>query len=207
MRTVRLLAPVFLLAMLPGCGDLSASVGLSPGRPAPASAEVTRSTEQGGRFITLTGPRRQYAEAFLGVPNTNYDLLRSLIDTRSAEVATQLYVEASYFGAERNYDAARLKGSGETLNFVPVSKNEITCDNGTCSYAEEFAAVLPAPLLQARKDGLTVIFTATSAPDIVIDVPPDLIQKQLAAVDTARAGVAVTPTAGTAVPLPPAAPR
>lgn len=196
-----LLPVVLLLTLLAGCAEM---VGLprEGGQPAAqaAAGAVTRSTEQGGRFIALVGPRRQFAEAFLGVPNTNFDALRSWVDTRSGERVNQLYVEDSYFGAQRNYDTARFKG-GEPLKFVQISKNEITCDNGACSYAEEFAAVLPDAVLRAHPQGMTIVFTAKAGPEIEIDVPGDMIARQLAALDaTAPAQPAVSSMS--AVPPP-----
>jgi hypothetical protein len=182
MAMPRFLPPLILLA-LAGCGVFEGGEA-PPVQPAPTA--VTQSSEAGGRFIALVGPRQQYAEPFLGVPGTNFSTLRSWIDTRSGERLTQLYVEDSYSGAERDYDAART-GEGEALKFVAISKNEIVCDNGGCSYAEEFAADLPEPLLRAHPQGLTAAFGAKFGPDLTIAVPGDLIDKQLAALAAAVA--------------------
>ncbi len=108
-----------------------------------------------------------------------------LIDTRNGETVHQLYVEDSYFGAKREWNAASDK-AGAVLRFVPISLNEITCDNG-CSYAEEFGAELPEALLRANPQGLTVTFSAKSGAKTTITVPGELIAKQLAATDMARA--------------------
>jgi hypothetical protein len=196
-NSIALVAAAFLLAALAGC------VGSSDGLPPNvlAAGGVTRSEEQGGRFLAFVGPRRPHGEPFLGVPGTNFDALRSWIDTRNGETAHQLYVEDSYFGAERNWEAARILG-GETLRFIAISKNEITCENG-CSYAEEFAAALPEALLRASPRGLAISFTAHSGAARTILVSGDLIQKQLAAVDEARASL---PTAS-AAPPPASVPR
>jgi len=113
----------------------------------------------------------------------------------------QLYVEDSYFGAERNWEAAA-DPAGQKLRFIAISKNQITCENG-CSYAEEFAAGLPEALLRARPQGLPITFTAHSGARQTIIVPGDLIAKQLAAVDEAR----VTLPTASATPPPPTAPR
>ncbi|HEV2335221.1 MAG TPA: hypothetical protein VGS13_06980 [Stellaceae bacterium] len=178
------LAAAFLVAALAGCTGFS-SAPLPPN--VLAAATVTESVEQDGKFIALVGPRRPHAEPFLGVADTNFDLLRSWIDTRSGETAHQLYVEDSYFGAERNWEAARIQG-GPSLRFIPISKNKISCDNG-CSYAEEFAATLPETLLRASPRGLAVSFTAQSGGEQTILVPGDVIARQLAAVDAARASL------------------
>jgi hypothetical protein len=190
MRTlIALVAAAFLPIALAGC--------LGPsGAPPPnilAAATVTKSIEQGGKFIALVGPRRPHGSLFLGVSGTNFDALRSWIDTRNGETVHQLYVEDSYSGAERNWEAARIQ-AGESLRFIPISKNKITCENG-CSYAEEYAATLPEALLRASPHGLAVSFTAHSGAEQTIIVPGDLIARQLAAVDMARASL---PTASAA---------
>jgi hypothetical protein len=188
------LAAAFLLAALAGCTGLSGA----PPPSAPAANAVTRSSESGGRFITLIGPRRPHAEPFLGVPGTNFTALRSSIDTKTGESMHQLYVEDSYFGAERNWEAAR-DPAGQALRFIAISKNQITCDNG-CSYAEEFAADLPETLLRASPRGLPISFTARLGARQTIIVSGDLIAKQLAATDEARATL---PTVSAAPPANP----
>jgi hypothetical protein len=188
---IALVAAAFLPIALAGCAGLS-------GAPPPdvlAAAAVTKSIEQGGKFIALVGPRRPHGAPFLGVFGTNFDALRSWIDTRTGETVHQLYVEDSYFGAERNWEAAHIQGR-QALRFVPISKNKITCENG-CSYAEEYAATLPEALLRASPRGLAVSFTAHSGAEQTILVPGDLIARQLAAVDMARATL---PTASAAPP-------
>src|SRR5229473_5842806 len=194
---IALVAAASLLAVLAGCAGLSSA----PPPSIQSATAVTRSTEPSGRFITLVGPRRPHAEPFLGVSGTNFTALRSSIDTKTGESVHQLYVEDSYFGAERNWEAAR-DPAGQSLRFIAISKNQITCDNG-CSYAEEFAAGLPEALLRARPQGLPITFTARSGARQTIIVPGDLIAKQLAAIDEARATL---PTAS-AAPLPATPPR
>src|SRR5712691_4697691 len=195
MTAPKALLTAALLLALAGCAGSSSA----PPPSAEPATEVTRSVEQDGKFISLVGPRRQHAEPFLGVPGTNFYALRSWLDTRNGEVAHQLYVEDSYFGAKRNWEASRDK-AGEKLRFVEISNNEITCENG-CSYAEEFAAALPEALLRANPQGLVVSFTAKSGADKTLIVPGDLVAKQLAAVDDARA------TRPTAAATPAPAPR
>jgi hypothetical protein len=176
----RLLALV-LLVMLSGCGAQSGPVTAS----GPPAGEVARIVEQDGRFIALVGPRRQHAEPFLGVASTNFYTLRSWVDTRTGEAVHQLYISDSYAGPERKWNGAR-DGQGRELRFVEISRNEITCERG-CSYAEEFAATLPEPVLvQAGADGLTVSFASISGEQKTIEVPAELVQKQLAAITAAR---------------------
>jgi hypothetical protein len=200
------LTAALLALALAGCAGLSSL----PPPVAPSASEVGRSVGQDGRFIAFVGPRRQHAEPFLGVPGTNFYALRSWLDTKTGKQAHQLYVEDSYSGAERNWEAARDK-DGKKLRFVSISKNEITCDKG-CSYAEEFAADLPEALLRASSQGLVVGFTAHSGAEQTIIEPGDLVAKQLAAIDEARATLPVAaaapppPSPPPASPPPPAAP-
>ncbi|HEV8679552.1 MAG TPA: hypothetical protein VGQ90_09275 [Stellaceae bacterium] len=184
-----LLAAAWLSLALAGCGTIA---NLPPPIP-PSTAEVGSSTGADGRFIAFVGPRRQHAEPFLGVPGTNFYALRSWLDTKTGERAHQLYVEDSYSGTERNWEAARDK-DGNKLRFIPISKNEIICENG-CSYAEEFAAELPEALLRGSSQGLAVSFTARSGATQTILEPGDLVQKQLGAVDAARTTLPVAAAA------------
>ena len=188
------LAAAGVLAALAGCTSLSS--GAPPSTP--AANAVARSTEEGGRFITLVGPRRPHGEPFLGVPGTNFSALRSSIDAKTGEMVHQLYVEDSYFGAERGWNAAR-DTTGQSLRFIPIGKNQITCENG-CSYAEEFAAVLPEALLRANPQGLTVVFTARSGAAKTISVPAGLVGKQLAALGEMRAALPVAAAAASPAP-------
>lgn len=184
-----------LLLTLSGCGGLP---GEAPSPAPPSATEVTKSVEQNGRFVSLVGPRGTHGAPFLGVPSTNFFTLRTLIDTRTGETAHQLYVEDSYFGAKRNWQSAHDRAGAE-LRFVPISVNEISCNPG-CSYAEEFAATLPDALLRANPRGIEVTFDANSGDRKTIAVPGALIQKQLAAVDAARA--TLPQAAATPAPAP-----
>ena len=202
MRPARLLFCFTAALALAGC---AAGVYPPGGMPAPETPNAVRlTTEKDGRFLVLSGPRLRHADPFLGIASTNFYLLRSFIDARTGETLHQLYVEESYPGAERNWNAARLADGGG-LRFVPISKNEITCEIN-CSYAEEFAASLPDPLLRASPQGFTIIFTARSGIEKTIPVPGDSIAKQLAAVDQSRTARPTAAAAPSAAP-PPAPPR
>ena len=133
-------------------------------------------------FIGLKG---QHAPPFLGIPETNFYCLRSFVDRRTGETAHQLYVTDSYFGAERDWNAAR-DSAGISLPFVAIGHDEISCDAG-CSYVEEFAANLPENMLQASPDGLAVTFLSRSGDEMTIVVPHDRITAQFAAIDARRA--------------------
>jgi hypothetical protein len=195
MRIVGLLAPALVVA-LAGCSGFYGAPRAT--EPVAAPEMVAQASEEGGRIIALVGPQQQHDAPFLGVPNTNFYALRSWLDTRSGQATTQLYVEDSYVGGERAYDAARDAQGGRQLRFIPISRNEIACDNGGCSYAEEFAAELPDAVLRAYPQGLTVMFAAKSGPDLTIAVPGELVGEQLAAIDRARAGL--PPTTSAAAP-------
>jgi hypothetical protein len=180
MRVAAALTAAGLAAALAAC--------VEPSNELPAGADmanaVSVSREQNGRFVSIVGPRRQQAEPFLGIPGTNYVLLRSLIDTRSGQTSHQLYVEDSYFGTERKWDAAR-DAQGQALKFIPISQNEISCSE-RCSYAEEFAVDLSEPSLRSGTGGLTVVVSSGAGTVKTIAIPGQLIAEQLAAVDAAR---------------------
>ena len=143
----------------------------------------------------MTGPQQPHAEPFLGVPGTNFFALRTWIDRRTGETVHQLYVSDSYAGQPRDWNAAR-DAQGRPLRFVPISKNEITCQPG-CSYAEEFAAAIPEAELRNAAGGLTVTFTARSGAEKTIAVPGELAKAQVTALDRVRTGLAAAapPTA------------
>jgi hypothetical protein len=188
-------APALLLVMaLAGCGGMAATrTGGGAAAPGREPTAVAVSTEQGGRFIGLTGPRRQHAEPFLGVPGTNFYTLRSWIDRQSGETVHQLYVSDSYAGPARDWYAAR-DAQGRPLRFIPISKNEITCQP-SCSYAEEFAAAIPEPELRNSAGGLSVTFAARSGAEKTIAVPGEVVKAQLTALDRVRAGLATAAAA------------
>jgi hypothetical protein len=190
-----LFAAAFLLAALSACAELPSTTTTLATSGGQLATAVARSVEQGGKFISLVGPKRQHAEPFLGVPGTNFFALRSMIDTRNGETVHQLFVEDSYFGAERNWEAAR-DPQGRPLRFTAISKDEITCENG-CSYAEEFGAAVPETLLRASPQGFAVTFAAHSGATKTVSVPGDLVANQLTAVADARAAL---PTAAAAPP-------
>ncbi|HWD57559.1 MAG TPA: hypothetical protein VG308_04720 [Stellaceae bacterium] len=185
---------------LGGCAIVHPEEKLPPQPQAPG-IELTK--QQGGRFIALTGPRRQHTEPFLGVSDTNYSVLRSWLDNKTGEVAHQLYVEDSYYGGPYHwngvYDTANTQ-----LKFIPISRNQITCDLG-CAYADEFAAELPDTYLRAHKDsGIAVTFTSANGKTLAAVAPPEAVNAELNALDAVRE-VAKNAAASPTVP-PPAAP-
>jgi hypothetical protein len=219
--TKNVIAAAILAAALGGCSLLPlTNEKLSP---QPGADQVEMTKEQGGKFLAFVGPKLQHTEAFLGVEDTNYFCLRSWLDTRNGEVAHQVYVEDSYYGASYRWDGAH-DADNKTLRFIPISRNEITCDLG-CAYADEFAAALPEDLLRAHKDsGLAVTFTAATGKTLTVNVPGRLIAMELIAVDQTLAALAANakaaqaaqpapdsapapapaPTPGAAAPVPPA---
>lgn len=193
------LAPVLSATPAPAVAQPTAPAG-------PPAIEVREHLS--GRYIALIGPKAQHAPPFLDTPGTNFYCLRSFVDRTTGAAAHQLYVSDSYTGAERHWDAAHDE-AGVGLRFIPISRNEISCEGG-CSYAEEFAANLPGDRLRANSAGLTVTFTDRSGDQKTIVVAPAQIAAQLAAVDLRRNshGSAPEPAAAAAAePTPQSAPH
>jgi len=168
------------LAVLLGVA-LSSCAQLASRQPVAGTPVVEVREGSAQRFITFTGPKAQHAPRFFDIPETNFYCLRSFVDRRTGETAHQLYVTDSYFGAERGWNAAR-DSTGAALPFVPIGRDEISCDAG-CSYVEEFAANLPESALRASPDGLAVTFSSSSGDEKTILVSGARIAAQLAAVD------------------------
>jgi hypothetical protein len=187
--------------------------------PQPGADQVMLTKEQNGRFLAFVGPRQQHTQPFLGVDDTNYYALRSWLDTKTGEVAHQLYVADSYYGSPYDWNAAQT-GDNKALRFIPISRNEITCDLG-CAYFDEFAAALPEDVMRAHRDsGLSVTFSAKDGKRLLVTVPARMIAEELTAVDQTRAALAANtqkgaqpapatapPPAAAATPAPAAAPR
>jgi hypothetical protein len=190
-----------------GCAVVYPEARLPPRAQAPG-IELTK--EQGGRFIAFVGPKEQHTPPFLNVDDTNFFCLRSWLDNRTGETAHQLYVESSYDGGpylwNGVYDTANAR-----LKFIPISRNQITCDQG-CSFADEFAAELPENYLRAHRGGFAVTFTSANGKTLPVTVRPALIASQLDAVDAVRAVAAkaaarppAPSSAAVAAPAPPPA--
>jgi hypothetical protein len=179
----RSLAALLLGAAFSACAPLppAPSPASAPAAARPAPAAVN---EPSARFIGFVGPKTQHDPPFLGIPDTNFYCLRSFLDRQTGETAHQLYVADSYFGAKRGWHGAH-DAAGNALPFTPIGTNEIACDNG-CSYAEEFAATIPAAALRAGARGLAVTFTAGSGATMTIVLSGEAIANQLAVVDAAR---------------------
>jgi hypothetical protein len=192
-RTLRPTAIAAMALALAGCAlhqTGGSAVATSP------NGVITK-TELNGRYLAVIGPRQQHAQPFFGIADTNYYTLRSLIDRTSGQTSHQLLVEDSYVGPERRWDAAH-DGWGQTLRFIPISHNELACEGGGCSYAEEFAAAIPEPELRGSPRGMEVTFTDKAGDKKTIAVPGNVIAVQIAAFDSARASPG-------AVPMPAAA--
>ena len=169
---------VFLGVALTSCAQLA------PQQPAAGTPVVEVREDSSQRFIGFIGPKAQHAPRFLDIPETNFYCLRSFVDRRTGETAHQLYVSDSYLGAERVWNAAR-DSTGAPLPFVPIGRDEISCDAG-CSYVEEFAANLPESTLRKSPAGLAVTFSSASGDEKTIVVSGDRITAQLTAVDASR---------------------
>lgn len=165
---------------LTACAQLAPA--RAPAQPDPAGVPVVMARDNpSDRFLGFIGPKAQHAPPFLDIPGTNFYCLRSFLDRRTGAVEHQLYVSHSYFGAERDWNSAR-DSAGRSLQFVHISRDEITCDTG-CSYVEEFAATLPESELRASPKGLAVTFVSRSGDQKTILVSGARIAAQLAAVD------------------------
>lgn len=199
--------------MILGALALGGCAGLHPEEklpPQPQAPEVTLTKQQGGRFIAFVGPRKQHTEPFLGVEDTNYFCLRSWLDNKTGETAHQLYVAYSYYGGpylwNGVYDTANAK-----LKFIPISRNQISCEQG-CSFADEFAAELPEDYLRGHPGGFAVTFTSANGKTLGIDVRPELVAAEINAVDAVKevaakaAASPPTPDANAPPPAPQAAP-
>jgi len=192
----KLLAAILAAAALGGCSLIQLDEKLAP---QPGADQIQLSKEQGGKFLAFVGPKVLHTELFLGVEDTNYFCLRSWLDTRNGEVAHQVYVEDSYYGAPYRWNGAH-DADNKTLRFIPISRNEISCDQG-CSYADEFAAALPEDLLRAHRDsGLSVTFTALTGKTLTVNVPGRFIAEELIAVDQTRTALAANAKAAQAAP-------
>jgi len=205
--TKHFLASVTLALALGGCAALQPEEKMAP-RPQAPAVELTK--EQGGRFIAFVGQKQQHAAKFLDVDDTNYFCLRSWLDNKTGETAHQLYIEDSYYGGPYMwngvYDTADTK-----LKLIPISRNQISCDQG-CSFADEFAAELPEDYLRAHQDGFAVTFTSTNGKTLEIKVPADMVTAELTAVDAvkdiaakAKANPPAPPDAKATPTTPPAA--
>jgi hypothetical protein len=201
LRSLRAGAFVLLTVALAGCGGGSQSLP-TPGAHPDSAIAVSR--EQNGRFLAFVGPKAQHDPPFLGVAGTNIEALRSWLDTRTGDIASQLYVEDSYAGPLREWNGAK-DASGQNLRFIAIGHDEISCQGG-CSYAEEFAAALPEPLLRASSGGLAVTFTSKSGTQMTLRVPGEQVVNQLAAIDSARKGLSLSAAPAAASPAPTAPP-
>lgn len=202
MTAARFRAAMLLLAF-----GLAACAQGDPVVPAPAKPEgaaalvAAKPSELSARFIGFVGPKAQHAPPFLGVPGTNFYCLRSFLDRQTGAAAHQLYVEDSYSGPERHWDAAQ-DAAGDRLTFVAISADKIGCENG-CSYAEEFAAEIPEQELRANPQGLAVTFTDPAGDKKTIHVGGAAIAAQLAAVERERRALPPPGGGNGAGPAPP----
>jgi hypothetical protein len=178
---------------------LTACAQLTPEETAvPSTPVVMARQDLSPRFVAFVGPKAQHAAPFLNIPGTNFYCLRSFVDLQTGETAHQLYVADSYFGAERGWNAAR-DSAGSPLQFVPISHDEISCD-ASCSYLEEFAAILPESALRASPGGLAVTFLSPSGDEKTIVISGDRIAAQLAAIDARHSPVEPAAGVGAAPP-------
>jgi hypothetical protein len=162
---------------------LGACARLPPPIASPVPGVAVRRTVLPG-YVEIVGPQGQHAPPFLGVKGTNFFVLRSWLDRRTAWATTQLYVSDSYRGPERIWNAA-YDPAGTALPFTVIGRDRISCQGG-CSWTEEFAAGIPERELDAAASGLAVTFTARSGLRKTIAVTPRQIRLQRAAIAAVR---------------------
>jgi hypothetical protein len=151
----------------------------STGNPESRSTVAVRE-DLSQRFVALIGPEAQDDPPYLGTPGTNYSCLRSLVDRQTGETVHQLYVVASY-DVKRDWDAAH-DDHGTVLKFIPISRLKIACDGSeNCSYAEEFAAKIPASELNDNRGGFSITFTDHAGNAQTIVVSGEQVATQLTA--------------------------
>ncbi|HEV2301073.1 MAG TPA: hypothetical protein VGR91_05830 [Stellaceae bacterium] len=172
----------------------------SPTAEKAATPVVVVREDVSARYIEFIGPKILYAEPFLGVPDTNYFALRSWLDKRTGVVTHQLYVSESYVGARRTWQSAR-DGKGDPLPIAAIGNHKIAC-RPSCSYTDDFAATLPDALLRGSPGGLAVTFVAQGGSLKTIAVPAEVVQVELATIDTWRRRLEPVKTASTASPAP-----
>jgi hypothetical protein len=166
-------------AQLSGCVAATPSAGPAAGKPVDDAAVAVRE-DLSGRFAALIGPKTQHDPPYLGTPYTNFSCLRSFIDRRNGDTAHQLYVAASY-DIDRDWDAAH-DDAGQALKFIPISRFKIACNGKiNCSYAEEFAAIIPESELIRNPRGFSVTFTDRAGDAQTIAVSGNQVAAQLAA--------------------------
>lgn len=179
-----------LVLALGACAQLPGVKWPALGSSAPAASAtkaatpIVRKTAL-KRYVEIVSPKVSHAPPFLGVPRTNFYLLRTWIDRQTGDATTQLYVSDSYAGSERGY-AAAYDAAGRPLPFVSILRDQITCGNG-CSWAEEFAATLPESALTSDPQAFAVTFAAPSGVKTTIRLSPALVKSQLAAIAAERA--------------------
>lgn len=177
----QLAAGAALALIVGGCTVLHSDEKLAAQPQAPA-VELTK--QQGGRFIAFVGPKEQHTAPFLDVDGTNFFCLRSWLDNKTGETAHQLYVEDSYEGGPYLWDGVYDTDNAK-LKFIPISRNQISCESG-CSFADEFAAELPENYLGAHKAGFAVNFTSSNGKTLTVKVSPEMVAAEIAAVDTVK---------------------
>jgi hypothetical protein len=151
--------------------------------PAPVPGVAVRKTAL-ARYVEIIGLKAQHAPPFLGVPGTNFFVLRSWLDRDSGRATTQLYVSDSYQGAEKKWSAA-YDAAGAALPFTAIRRDQISCAGG-CAWVEDFAALIPETELATAAGGLAVTFLARSGDRKTILLTPRQIRAQRAAIAATR---------------------
>lgn len=127
------------------------------------------------------------------------------IDRKSGALTTLLQFEIAYTSSHRRtYEQAR-NNRAETLPFHSIQRHSRCTPGKDCIYDELFIITLPeADLRRAATSGYRLKVFARNGPEILIDVPKELIVNLFAKVDSERAAPKA-PVPAAAAPTAPAA--
>lgn len=111
------------------------------------------------------------------------------IDRKSGALTTLVQFEIVYQGDhKRHYEHAR-NARAEALQFTKVPRNAKCQPQKGCTYDELFLVVIPeAELRAAAAGGYQIKAFAKNGPDVLVDVPKELIVNLFAQIDADRSG-------------------
>ena len=195
-------AAFLLLAALAGCGGMA---GGPPGGAAAGGRQPTAiavSTEQGGRFIGLTGPRLQHTEPFLGVPARISIRCARWIDRRKRrDRASALCRRQLCRNAARLECGARCAGPPAALHPDQQKRDHLSAELLLCRGIRRRD---PRSGIAQRDRRADRHLSARSGAQKTIAVPGELVRAQVVGLDRVRAGLATAAAAppATAPPRP-----
>lgn len=159
--------------------------------------------------VTVSGDKFSKEITFLGVPvginpfggTSRMYRIRTWLDRETQTSKHQLYVDIGYIGDWRFYDRAA-DDDAHQLDVVQIATNVGSCRGG-CSLSETVGVTLPEGTLRAKAaTGFQIKLFAKSGDSLVLDITPQQIATQLAAIDGYRSHGAQGGSSGP-LPLPP----